>query len=277
MLPLKKESINWNVVTENCFTASGIQLPKIAIVREDTKAILGVHGEGYAPYQNSELKELLYSIGKSTGLEVVNEGYFKDGEKVFMQLKGNDLKLNYGDTIENFITGVNSFDGSTSLGFGNSTITISCQNTFFMAFRQLENKIKHTASLKPRIDLILRSLDIIIEEEKEMFKTIERMTEVKMDAKVKELVTRKLFELAKEDKLDGSNISTRKQNQLLTFEECFSNETKVKGDTLFGLFSAATNYTTHFFKKEDASEQKMFAKIGNIERDIFKTLAEMVA
>jgi hypothetical protein len=53
-------------------------------------------------------------------------------------------------------------------------------------------------------------------------------------------------------------------------------EINQKGDNLWGLFSGVTKYTTHGMKKGDNSENKIFGKTGNIERQIFEDLVQMV-
>ena len=141
---LNKTNLNWSVRTESVQTESGIILDGYnAIVREDTNVPLSVRSDSYYPYQNQELVELLDRVSGQTGLEIHKGGFFGDGQKVFVQLKSNDLRLG-NDRIEGYLTGINSFDGSTSLAFGPSNITISCQNKFFAAFRELNSKVRHT-------------------------------------------------------------------------------------------------------------------------------------
>jgi len=120
---LNKVGLNWTVREESITTESGIIVPKSkAIIREDTNTVLSVHGDGYFPYQNHQMVDLLDKVSQQVGLPIHKGGYFGGGEKVYLQLKSNDLKLG-NDRVEGFITGVNSFDGSTSLAFGPSNIT----------------------------------------------------------------------------------------------------------------------------------------------------------
>ena len=172
MLFPKGEDLNWSVRTEQVVTKSGIEVPdKIALVRDDNDAYLSTMGNNYYPYQNEELIELLQKVSQTTGLDIAKQGYFGNGEKVFIQLKSNDLTLN-GDKIEGFLTGINSFDGSTSLAFGPSNITISCQNTFFSAFREMETKIRHTKNMTIKVDEVAHALMGVVEEEKKIFNHI---------------------------------------------------------------------------------------------------------
>lgn len=274
---LDQVGLNWTVREESITTESGIIVPKSkAIIREDTNTVLSVHGDGYFPYQNHQMVELLDKVSQQVGLPIHKGGYFGDGEKVFLQLKSNDLKLG-NDRVEGYITGVNSFDGSTSLAFGPSNITISCQNSFFAAFRNLNAKIRHTKNMEMRIDDICRGLEGVLEEEKEMFEDIKKLSETKMTKKQEDWVTRTLFNIMKDvDLNDEEAVSTVTRNRLSRFYVDLNGEIKEKGDNLWGLFSGVTKYTTHSLSKGDNSENKMFGTYGQRERQIFKELVELV-
>lgn len=274
---LNQTGLNWTVREESLTTESGIIIPQQkAIVRDDTNTVLAVHGEGYYPYQNHQLIELLDKVSQQVGLPIHKGGMFGDGKKVFIQLKSNDLKLGT-DRVEGFITGVNSFDGSTSLAFGPSNITISCQNTFFAAFRNMDTKVRHTKNMVMRVDEICRGLERVIEEEAVMFEDIKQMADTKMTKENQEWVSRLLFNIEREVNLnDEKALSTVTRNKLSRFEIDLNGELKEKGDSLWGLFSGVTKYTTHSMTKGDNSENKMFGVYGQRERQIFKQLVELV-
>lgn len=275
---LQQTGLDWNVRIEKTFTESGIELDRIGLVREDTNQILGVHSNGYVPYQNDQLVELLQRVSSLTGLEIHKGGEFGGGKKVYIQLKSNDLKLG-NDRVEGYVTGINSFDGSTSLAFGNSNLTISCQNTFFAAYRNLD-KVRHTKNMNFKVDEICRGIDLLVEEEKEMFTTIKRMSETTYDQKTKDRVIKSLFDIDMDIKLvgyhDNDELSTNTKNKLSRLYIDMNGELSEKGDNLWGLFSGVTKYTTHSLSKYDNSENKMFGTYGKRERMIFSELTELV-
>lgn len=275
---LKTTGLNWNVRTEKTFTESGIELDRIGLVREDTNEILGVHSNGYVPYQNDQLVDLLQRVSSLTGLEIHKGGEFGGGKKVFIQLKSNDLKIG-NDRVEGFVTGINSFDGSTSLAFGNSNLTISCQNTFFAAYKNLE-KVRHTKNMNFKIDEICRGIDTLVQEEQEMFTTIKRMSEMSYDQKTKDRVIKSLFDIDYDIQLvgyrDSEELSTNTKNKLSRLYIDMNGELQEKGDNLWGLFSGVTKYTTHSLSKNDNTENKMFGTYGKRERYIFNELSKLV-
>ena len=272
---LNQTGLNWKVRQEEIQTASGILLPDhMALVREDTNAVLSVRSDSYHPYQNEQLIELLDKVSNQTGLAIHKGGSFKGGARVYVQLKSGDLRLGT-DKIEGYLTGINSFDGSTSLAFGPSNITISCMNTFFASFRQIDTKVRHTSGMQIKIDDICRRLDRSIEEEKVMFNNIVELSETTFDDLIKERVVRSLFDIKPEVNLkDEDALSTRKFNQISKFYVDLDGELKQKGDNLWGLFSGVTKFTTHSLK--DSQENKMFGVYGNREKQIFKDLVELV-
>jgi hypothetical protein len=97
-----------------------------------------------------------------------------------------------------------------------------------------------------------------------------------MTQEVRDLVIRKLFEIKREERLDSPDFSTNKLNRMSKFYVDLNGEINQKGDNLWGLFSGVTKYTTHGMKKGDNSENKIFGKTGNIERQIFEDLVHLV-
>jgi phage/plasmid-like protein (TIGR03299 family) len=274
---LDQTNLNWSVRTENIQTISGIDIDdKKALIREDNNSYLSTMGENYYPYQNEEMIELLHKVSNTTGLQIHKGGYFGNGGKVYVQLKSNDLTLN-GDKIEGFLTGINSFDGSTSLAFGPSNVTISCQNTFFAAFRDMEAKIRHTRNMTIKVDEVAKALMGVVEEEKKIFQHIVELSETRFDDLIKDRVTRSLFNIKPEINLhDEDSIPTQTRNKMSKFYVDLDGELKEKGDNLWGLFSGVTKYTTHSVTKNDL-EKKMFrSAIGTREKEIFSELVHLV-
>ena len=277
---LNQTGLNWTVREEEIQTASGIIISdKKALVRNDNNSVLSVHGNGYQPYQNYQLIELLDKVSQQVGLPIHRGGSFGDGEKVFIQLKSSDFRLG-NDRLEGYITGVNSFDGSTSLAFGPSNVTISCMNSFFAAFRNLETKVRHTKNMVMRIDDVCRSLENVLHEERELFENIKKLSDIRIGEKDQDWVSRILFNIEKDVDLNKiDDLSTVTRNKLTQFYVDLNGELQGKGDNLWGLFSGVTKYTTHSMNRGNSiqnEENKMFSTYGNRERLIFNRMVELV-
>lgn len=282
---LVNTGLDWNVRTEKTQTLSGIELEnKVALIREDNNKVLGLHSDSYGVYQNSQLVDLIQRVSSSTGLDIHKGGEFSGGKKVYIQLKSDNLTIG-NDRVEGFVTGINSFDGSTSLAFGNSNLTISCTNTFFAAMRNL-SKIRHTKNIELRVDDICRGVDKLIDDEKVMFEKIKRMSETGMGTvsnvnnDITNRVVQQLFDVNMDvdlnNYLNSDMLSTTKKNRISRFYVDLNGELKQKGDNLWGLFSGVTKYTTHSLSKTDNSEKKLFGLYGKKERQIFQDISSLV-
>jgi phage/plasmid-like protein (TIGR03299 family) len=275
---LKQSDLDWNVRQEVLQTESGIVVDgHMAVVREDTNKVLSVMSDSYQPYQNHELLELLYRVSKQTGLALKKGGSFKDGARVYFQLKSNDLTMSNNDRVEGYLTGVNSFDGSTSLAFGPSNVTISCMNSFFAAFRSIQTKVRHTKNMIVKIDEICAGLDRVLEQEKEIFDNIIELSQTKVSDKNIDMVLRTLFNIKPEiNYKDDEQVSTNLKNKMSRFYVDLDGEMKEKGNNLWGVFSGVTKFTTHSLSKGDNTEAKMFDIYGQREKQIFNNLVELV-
>jgi phage/plasmid-like protein (TIGR03299 family) len=274
---LAQANLDWSVESRPLITSgeNPIESEHIAIVRTDTNKILGVHKSSYTAYQNSEMAEILDRISGKMGLPLHRGGYFGEGQKTFIQLKTTDHKLGT-DEIKGYLTCVNSFDGSTSLAFGHSNVTISCQNTFFASIKDLNNKVRHTASMHGRVDLICLQIEEVLRQEALIYNKIDKMAQYEIAPEVREMVLGHILNLQKEERIaDVKSLSTRKQNVLSDLQVNIHGEIVDKGENLWGLFSGITKYTTHSLKG-DSTENKLFGVYGNREREVFNKLAQMV-
>jgi phage/plasmid-like protein (TIGR03299 family) len=279
---LEKSDLNWGVRTEAITTERGEKSCGIllggysAIVRDDTNTPLSVRSDGYHPYQNYQLIELLDRVSQQTGLELKKGGHFKGGARVYIQLKSNDLRLG-NDKVEGYLTGINSFDGSTSLAFGPSNITISCMNSFFASFREMDTKIRHTKNMVIKVDEVCKRLEGVLQEERKVFDNIVQLSETRFDDLFKDNIIKKLFNIDKNiDLKDHDSIPSVTRNKLGRFYIDLNGEIQQKGDNMWGLFSGVTKYTTHSLTKDDNTETKMFGVYGKREQGIFNEMVELV-
>ena len=280
---LNDTNLNWTVKESPLFTNfEDATLPiegKKALIREDNHAVLGLHSDGYQPFQNYEMLELLDKVSQQTGLPIHRGGLFGNGKKVFIQLQSHEFRIqNVGgvwDTISGYVTGVNSFDGSTSLSFGPSTRTISCQNTFFGAYKEMGTKIRHTKNMGVKIDEVCRRIEGVLVEERNNFDNIKKMSETPFEMNTLDSVIRTMFDLDRDaDLKDTDKMSGVTRNKLSRFYIDLNGELQEKGNNVWGLMSGVTKYTTHSVIKGDNSEKKMFGSTGNRERKIFSDLVE---
>lgn len=277
---LEKYGLNWNVSKQPLILPSGSESGFYGIVREDTQKVFTTCKEGYEPYQNSELLELVNESAKNVGLSVTNGGKFKDGGLVYLQLNTGSVRgigIN-NDTIDKNITAINSHDGSTALRWGITNITISCRNTFWSAYRSLKNSVKHTQSMRGRIDAIAREIEKVQQVEEDLYSTFFKFAEVKA---TKEHIQKAVSLTLDIDMIGGkkSELTQYEVNRLNDLSSSIAREMKQKGDTVWGLFSGVTRYTTHLMPGGDVNRQQSKA-VGmgyDVDNKVYSHFAELVA
>ena len=275
---LDKYGLRWEVSKQQLLLPSGEDTGFFGIVREDTRKTFATCKEGYVPYQNSELAELLIRISEKTGYDIHSGGQFNGGGKVFMQLNTGNIITDIGKDktqVKGFITGINGHDGTTSLKWGNSNITISCSNTFASASRQLQQSARHTASIHDKVESSIRQIMGIVEAEKTLFEKFITLSNIPVTqsniAKIVREITDVDIEMhpSRAEK-EYSTYALNRSGELLN---SIQREMNGKGETLWGLFSGVTHYTSHVLpvpKRDNARlESKYTGTALSIDNDAF--------
>lgn len=246
---LDRFGLNWSVSKLPLSLPDGTTTQYFGIAREDNKVCFSTCKDSYVPYQNEELAELVYRIADKTGYEIYKGGQFNGGAKVYIQLQTGTVSgigAN-NDSIKKFVTAINSHDGTTSLKWGHTNITISCKNTFNAAYKELKQSARHTVSIHDRVEQSLRQIEGLGKVEKSIFDTYFKLAEtpVKKDDLVNVVKSAMGIDiLLTKDQLQ-KQYSTYNINRMHELLACIDKEMKQKGQTLWGLFSGVTNYTTH--------------------------------
>lgn len=262
---LDKFDLRWSVSKQPLYLEDGTRTSYHAVVRDDNKQVFQTCKDTYSPYQNSELAELLIRIADKGGYEIHHGGCFKGGAKVFVQLlSGNEINgIGKNKTrVVGYTTGLNSHDGSTSLKWGSTNKTICCQNVFNAVSRQLANTARHTTNLQDKVDMYLSEIGVAIEQEKSIFNRFIRLSETPVVGhhivKVVKDVTGVDINMARSEAQEKfSTYNINRSEELLA---SISAEINQKGETLWGLFSGVTNYTTHKIPVPNRDNARMESK-----------------
>ena len=160
---------------------NGTKTPYYGIVRDDNSTVFTTCKEAYTPFQNAQLAEMLIRISEKTGYSIHSGGSFNGGAKVYLQLESPNKIIGIGnnyDKVEGFLTGINSHDGSTSLKWGETNITISCRNTFMAALKKLKSSARHTQSIHDKVEQAIQELNGVVLAEKSLFDQFIRLAEI---------------------------------------------------------------------------------------------------
>jgi phage/plasmid-like protein (TIGR03299 family) len=283
---LQQVGLDWTVNKVQLCTPDGTPVDYYANQRSDNNSVLHVVREGYNIFQNEELVELCETMANTFDYKIHSGGALHEGRKVFIQLE-TDSVTGIGqnnDTVNRYITAVNSFDGTTSVAFGSLGLTISCQNTFFKAARH-ENmtRIKHTASMQDKIEAAKRQVESVRIEENETYKTFFAMANAEATPKHIRNVVKLITEVDMNMKPDEQKekFGTRRVNIAESLLASIRHESSYKGGSLWGLMSGVTHFTTHVQsapKRDNGRiESKLVGVAQNIDATAFEYLENVVA
>ena len=289
---LQKFGLNWNVQkfplkfeTPSIIPVTDINYSPMhnsgfyGVVRTDNNDCFGAFTDQYETFQNSELADLVLNIADVIGKPISNGAEFKGGRKVMLQVDLNPVKVG-DDTITRKATAINSHDGSTSLRWGTTGTTLSCANQFSAIAKELEHGVRHTRNMRDAIDRSLRILEQMEQADKSLFEIFSSMTSYKVTQKqVNETINMitgvdvSLGEISAKEQ-----YSTRKLNQTSELVQSVVKEMSYKGQTLWGLFSGVTHYTTHKGGSDRSREEsKYIGGLQRLDQKVFNKFATLVS
>jgi len=249
------------------YTATdGTQRPapdKIALVRSDNDALLGIHGVGYTPIQNSALIQVLDYLREDIRIENVLQ--IRGGRRVFATASFDcEAEVHTGDKIRRYLHLFNSFDGTSSFGIFFSDIRLTCANQLaYLTGKALSNaesegkglRCRHTVSATAFAERLPALICLERARFHDQLTDYKRMAETPLTVDL----ARRILELTYADKLSTPiTDKTTKAKRPRTLEDLpelglirshYSGETGLGTSTYrgtaFGMFNAITQYETH--------------------------------
>ncbi|HWD40094.1 MAG TPA: DUF932 domain-containing protein [Fimbriimonas sp.] len=128
--------LDYEVSLKPMFTAEGMEVPKRrAVVREDTRVVLGGVGPDYVPIQNTEAFEFLDAIVAEGGLRYHTAGALGKGERLWLlaKLPGYVRVKGTEDVTDKYLLLSNSHNGTSALRVFFTPIRVVCANTLAIA------------------------------------------------------------------------------------------------------------------------------------------------
>jgi phage/plasmid-like protein (TIGR03299 family) len=240
---LSDTKTTWGVTKKPLTCPDGYPTESFGIYRNDNNKWLGTVGKTYELMQNATLAENIIEASMDIS-EKFRGGELYGGKKVYYQAQLQDSQI-ANDTIKRYITGLNSHDGSSSIGFGFTNTVVVCQNTFYMAMKEV-NRFRHSASAQQRVELAREEIRRVLKAESGLLDNYKRMADTKISTAVTKRVIADLFKFSEEDfDKDVKEFSTKKVNDLAKFNVILESELNSHGQTLWGLFNAVTWKTNH--------------------------------
>lgn len=180
--------LGWTADMEPIFTASGLKVPMgQAVVRSDTRDVLGMVGPRWKPVQNRDAFAFLNGVVADDRLAFHTAGALGQGERIWLLAKvPGDIRIKGTDDVtEKYLLLSNSHDGYGSLRVFWTPIRVVCQNTLNRASRTAQREgvtIRHTGDLAAKITEAQRVLGLADRFFDEFAEQANRLAAVKLDS-----------------------------------------------------------------------------------------------
>ena len=226
--------------------------PYYGLFNSKTGECINTAKEGYTVSQNSDVVEMVLTGMQKFGskLSVSKAGSINGGRRVYIQLAIEGVVKIGDDTMKQFVTVIDSNDGSTGLSVGIGDIQMHCNNQFFKFYKAGNSRYRHTATITQKIKEIPMLIETALSENLRQVRTYERFlsTELSKDLAhkvVKEVMgyDRVLTSLEERNKMTG-----RSKEMMDMLYNNIEHEFGEVGENLFGLFNGVTRYTTYHQK-----------------------------
>lgn len=267
---IKLAGLNWEPLSDSIQgTKSGVEMPRMKLLyRSDTKAALGVVGEGYNPSNPAEFLERQYTLAEALKGTVTRAGFLEDRARAFSFIRMPDIQVKpkaqrqVGDVCGVYIYTTDGWDGGTPHKSRLFIERLCCKNGMTSKEIKANFWVPHTSGrelmTKTRWTTFSAEVSQSLEEVRATFV---QLIEAKMTPAEMLEFTVKLFPG------EGNRVQTTRDQIAALFGE----GTGTRGATRWDAYNAVTEYVTHERKsrvQEDSGrtlESNRFLKV--LEKD----------
>jgi phage/plasmid-like protein (TIGR03299 family) len=259
-------ALTWETYkTPLTFTApDGGQRPvpgSFAIVRDDLDLPLGVVGECYQPYQNSEMFGFMDRFCQIAGTFIETCGSLRNGRNVWALARAGGAEYVKGDPIDKYFLFKNSFDGSSGIEICYTDVRVVCNNTLTAALGRAKNRhvVYHTRNVSALVSEVEEALAAQRAHDEAMGRAMGLLAGKALAQEDIARLTARLVSDAPEKgvlEFDLEAAALKKRAAILILELAESGKgTDIPGvrGTAYGWLNAVTEYADHYraFKAGD--------------------------
>lgn len=254
-----------------------------AIIRPDTKTILGVFKEGYTPHYYD--KWLLDEVAKilDQGLYISSAGVLREGAMAWVETTLPEDFQVQGIPFLPLLTGATSFDGSLATTFKRTVQFSVCDNTLSAALAGAgaQVKIKHSRNSNMRLNEIRDALELVHSIADDFMAQVEALSNVQVSEGD---WSKFLDSFVGVPAVDASGRSkTMAENKRSAMNKLWFHDERVHPwqDTAFGVLQAVNTFTHHegIVRGADRAERNQLRAItggvDEMDRSTLETLAEI--
>lgn len=259
-------NLDWEVAVEPLVLADGTPTSFNAVVRQDNRDTFACVKK-YQPFQNQDLLRLGYALSEHSNMDIGKVMSIDGGRKILLQLRNEPITgigKNH-DTIEQYVTVLNSHDGSSQLRWGLTNTTVSCKNQFFTIGKNMQSA-RHTKNMMAQAQSMVDELEAMKEVQFLLADSLKSLAIVPAD---KNMIDDFLYAMTGCD--DDSHGKTIKKTDDL--HRCVLQEMAYKGNNLWAVFEGATYYSTHHGTRPKTREvSKIQGSLNKWDQKAFETV-----
>lgn len=254
---IKLAQLDYQVKQSDLFTDDKKINSHVAIIREDTKDILGITTPKYQVIQNVDAFSFFDTVVGEGQAIYHTAGALGLGERIWILAKlPNNIVVNKDDIVEKYLCLTTSHNGKSSLQMYFTPIRVVCQNTLNMSMSDMKNgiSIRHSAQYKNQIEEARKILNVSIDYYKQFEQIVMQMENKQMQEKELNDYFNKVLEVN-----DESDMSTRKENQKHEILSLFDNGKGQKTGnkhSLWKAYNSFTEYTDHYRTVKNLNKDK---------------------
>ena len=282
---MQKAGSDWTVSKEPMFLADGREVTQKAVVRSDSKDVLGYVTPKWTPYQNADAFKWFEPFVEANEVEFSTAGAFKQGRITWIlaRLNRDNAEIASGDEVAKYLLLSNSHDGKLAVRVGFTPIRIVCTNTLHAAHRSSKSRlmrVNHSKHVKQNVDdirEIINTANADFEATAEQYRFLAS----------KQIKTSDLEQYVKvvlgKGNVDRDDLSTRTKNQMLKIIELFDEGKGNSNPAIAGSYWAAYNGVTEWlsYERGNNNDNRMsslwFGQNASVNKSAFDSAMEMAA
>lgn len=220
------------------------------LLNSKSNEIINTVKGSYEVSQNREVVELVMKGIAPFGnqFKVTNAGSINGGRKVFLQLEiVGDARVG-NDKLTQYVTIIDSNDGSTGLSVGIGDECVRCENQFFKFYRAGQSKFRHTVSMQQRIKEIPYLVEMALNENLKQINLYNKFQSTPITRELAHKMVKSLIGIDNggfTSTKELSEKSTKSINIMDAIYTAIDTEINQVGLNAWALLGGVTRYTTH--------------------------------
>lgn len=245
---LSRHKLDWTVSKQPVEVDGKVVSGYAAVVRDDTREVLGIVASGYMPVQNKDAFSAFDAILQNGHGKYRRVGSFRNGTTVWLEVVLNEQKaVVVGDEVRSTLVLANGHDGSCAYRVARITERLVCTNGLVRKSSSKVFSLRHTGQVGARVQWANNLVKKVAEEankDVEVFRALAK----------RQMVTAQIVDYLRAAVPDPVDIEAKRakanaekiRDEILGLLES-GRGTEIQGvrGTLWGAYNAVTEWVDH--------------------------------